>query len=51
MVGLLLGQEDINPDTPDILFDQTPLLWAAVNHHGGMVKLLLGREDVRCQPQ
>ena len=27
-------------------YGNTPLLWAAENGHGGVVKLLLGREDV-----
>ena len=39
---LLLGQEDVNPDTPDTVSDQTPLSWAAMDRHEGIVKLLLG---------
>ena len=39
---LLLGQEDINPDTPGIVFDQTLLSWAPMDRHGEIVKLLLG---------
>ena len=42
MMRLLLGQEDINPATPDTVFDQTPFSWAAMDRHGGIVKLLLG---------
>ena len=43
VVKLLLGREDINPDTPDRKYGRTPLLWAAMNGHEGIVKLLLGR--------
>ena len=45
VVKLLLEQEGVSPDRPDI-HGQTPLSWAARNGHDGVVKLLLGREDV-----
>ena len=43
---LLLERKDINPDTPDTKYGQTPLLWAAEQGHEGIVRLLLGRNDV-----
>ena len=46
VVKLLLGREDVNPDTPDEIHGQTPLSWAAKNGHEGIVKLLLGRRGV-----
>ena len=42
---LLLGQEDVNPNSSSDS-GQTPLLCAAENGHDGIVKLLLMREDV-----
>ena len=45
-VQLLLGRNDVNPDTPNTYLSRTPLLWAAENGHEGIVKLLLGRKDV-----
>jgi len=44
-VKLLLGQKDVNPDTPNTKYGQTALSWAAYNGHEGIVKLLLERED------
>jgi len=46
IVKLLLGREDVNPNTPDTKYGQTPLLSAAGKGYEGIVKLLLGREDV-----
>ena len=43
---LLLGLEDVNPDTPDTEHGRTPLSWAAENGYKGIVRLLLEREDV-----
>ena len=43
---MLLGQEDINPNTVDTEYGQTPLLWAARGGHKAIVKLLLEREDI-----
>ena len=42
---LLLGREDVDPNSPDS-DNRTPLGSAAFNGHEGMVKLLLEREDV-----
>jgi len=46
IVKLLLGQEDVSPDTGDAVFGQTPLFWAARNGHDGIAELLLARKDV-----
>ncbi|RPA92087.1 ankyrin [Choiromyces venosus 120613-1] len=46
VVKLLLTREDINPNTPDTKYGQTPLCWAARNGHEAVVKTLLAREDV-----
>ena len=43
---LLLGRGDVNPDTLDTYFGQTPLSRAANNGREGIVKLLLERKDV-----
>lgn len=43
---LLLERIDINPDFPDAVFDQTPLLWAARNGREGVAELLLERKGV-----
>ena len=43
---MLLAREDINPNTPDIRSCRTPLARAAENGHVGVVKLLLGRDDI-----
>ena len=45
MVKLLLEREEVNPDKPDS-HGQTPLLYAAIGGHEGVVKLLLEREEV-----
>jgi len=41
-VRLLLGRGDISPDRLDKL-DRTPLLYAAMHGHRGVVQLLLGQ--------
>ena len=46
IVRLLLGREDVNPNTLDRMYDQTPLSLTTKNGHEGIVKLLLEREDV-----
>ena len=43
---LLLGRKDVNPDIPDTIYGQTPLLWAAEKGHEGILMLLLGRKEV-----
>ena len=43
---MLLERGGVNPYTPDTRFGQTPLCWASVNRHGGIVKMLLQRDDV-----
>ena len=42
----LLERIDINPDFPDAVLDQAPLLWAARNGREGVAELLLERKDV-----
>jgi len=44
---ILLQRRDLNPNTPDTEYGQTPLLRAAERGHKGVVKLLLEREDLR----
>jgi len=45
VAGLLFGTRYVNPNSLDD-FGRTPLSWAAKKGHEGIVKLLLGREDV-----
>jgi len=42
---MLLGRDDVNPDSPND-DGETPLWWAAKNGHEEVVKMLLGRDDV-----
>ena len=42
---VLLERQDVDPNRPD-KYDQTPLLFAALNGYEGVVKLLLERADV-----
>jgi len=44
-VELLLGQQDVNPNTQD-KNGLTPLSRASYNGHEGIVKLLLGQKEV-----
>jgi len=44
-VKILLEREEVNPDEPDN-DGQTPLSLAAMNGNEGVVKILLGREEV-----
>jgi len=46
VVGILLGRNDVNPNTVDTISGQTPLLWAAGNGHEGVVRVLLKRNGV-----
>ena len=39
-------QEDVNPNTPESEYDQTPLSWAAEGRCEGVEKLLIAREDL-----
>ena len=43
--GLLFGWRYVNPNSPSAS-GRTPLSWAAEKGHGGILKLLLEREDV-----
>ena len=45
VMNLIFQSKYINPDKPDNN-GQTPLSWATMNGHDGVVKLLLGRRDV-----
>ena len=42
--------DGINPDHADTKYSQTPLALAAKNGYGGVVKILLKRQDVRTTP-
>ena len=42
---MLLGRDDVNPNTPDHS-GRTPLCWAAENGHEGVVIILLARDDI-----
>ena len=46
VVEMLLGREDVNPNTADTKYGRTPLSWAARRGHEGVVKILLERKDV-----
>ncbi|RYP09549.1 hypothetical protein DL764_001234 [Monosporascus ibericus] len=46
VVKLLLGTENVDPNSKDDIWGQTPLLWAAQNGHEAVVKLLLATEKV-----
>ena len=46
-VRLLLVEDRVDPNSEDSGHGQTPLSWAAVNGHEGVVKLLLARNDVK----
>ncbi|KAG0128946.1 ankyrin repeat-containing domain protein [Tuber indicum] len=43
---MLLERGDVNPDQPDTKSARTPLAWAALGGHEGVVKKLLERGDV-----
>jgi len=47
VVGKLFNRRYVNPDARDGWDGRTPLSWAAGNGHEGVVKLLLGRKDVK----
>ena len=42
---ILLEQDDIDADKPSES-GETPLWWAALNGHEGVVEMILGRDDV-----
>lgn len=42
----LLERSDVDPNIPDTIYGQTPLLWAVENGHEGVVRKLLERNDV-----
>ena len=46
VVGVLLEQEDIDPNKAGTEDGRTPLTLAAENGHQGLVKMLLGRQDI-----
>ena len=39
-------RDDVDPDSKDTKYGQTPLSWAAENGHEAVVKLLLARDGV-----
>ena len=43
---MLLERADINPNTADTEYGRTPLWWAAVRGHEGIIRMLLEREGV-----
>ena len=45
-MGLLLQRKDLNPNTPDAEYGQTPLQWAAQCWYARIVRSLLEREDI-----
>ena len=45
VVKILLGQDDLNPDMPN-LCSETPLWCAAKNGHEAVVKILLGQDKI-----
>ena len=50
MVKALLERGGVNPDEPDCK-GRTPLWWAAVKGHEGVVKALLERDDINPSSQ
>jgi len=49
MVKILLRREEVNLDKPDN-FGRTPLSYATWDGHAGVVKILLGRQEVNPRP-
>jgi len=45
-VELLLGREDVNPNTADTKYSAPPLWYAVKWGYEGVVKLLLDRRDI-----
>ncbi|KAG0135462.1 ankyrin repeat-containing domain protein [Tuber indicum] len=43
---MLLDRGEVNPDQADTSYGRTPLWWAALGGHEGVVKMLLDRGDV-----
>jgi len=43
---MLLEREDVNPDQADTFRGRTPLGWAVLNGHEGIVRIFLEREGV-----
>jgi len=43
---MLLEREEVNPDQADSKYGRTPILWAAMGGHEGIVKMLLERKEV-----
>jgi len=43
---MVLEQTNVNPDTPNTKYSQTPLYWAAANSHQGVVRMLLEQSDI-----
>jgi Ankyrin repeats (3 copies) len=46
VVKLLLAKDQVDPDSKDASYGQTPLSWAAENGHQAVVKLLLAKDGV-----
>ena len=43
---MLLERDDVNPNTADTIYGQTPLSWAAEYGYAEVVKMLLEGKDV-----
>ncbi|CVK85104.1 related to ankyrin [Fusarium mangiferae] len=46
VVKLLVARDDVDPNSTDGMYVETPLSWAAKNGHAGVVKFLLGNQGI-----